>query len=225
MKDVPTIFIRPRLGDQSPARYVVAAWFGLGALCRPGRDGEGDRRGRASGGGERSVLDGWQCVPGRGRRRRAAVAAAGGGEVNRDKPAISEGAPVGPRRALVKPARTCRWPALPALEFGVGRKPKRPDADDQTSCVPLPGISCRARVRWLEGTPEDKGGSGQINHCWQCWDWSRDPAEAAIEVSVGDPRLMRVPSLRRLARRPAPGRDGVLEPLSRCEESECKLRA
>ena len=50
--------------------------------------------------------------------------------------------------------------------------------------IKLPG-----RIRWLEGTDEDKGGSPQHEHCWVCWDWSRDMAKTPFEISAGDPRL------------------------------------
>ena len=41
--------------------------------------------------------------------------------------------------------------------------------------IKLPG-----RISWLEGTNEDKGGSPQHEHCWVCWDWSRDHDENAV---------------------------------------------
>lgn len=50
--------------------------------------------------------------------------------------------------------------------------------------IKLPG-----RIRWLEGTDEDKGGSPQHEHCWVSWDWSRDMAKTPFEISAGDPRL------------------------------------
>lgn len=46
-----------------------------------------------------------------------------------------------------------------------------------------------ARIRWLEGTLEDKGVSPQHDHCWLCWDWSRDATKMPFEISAGDPRL------------------------------------
>ena len=50
--------------------------------------------------------------------------------------------------------------------------------------IKLPG-----RIRWLEGTNEDKGGSPQHEHCWVCWNWSRDPTKMPFEISAGDSRL------------------------------------
>jgi hypothetical protein len=50
--------------------------------------------------------------------------------------------------------------------------------------IKLPG-----RIRWLEGTLEDKGVSPQHDHCWVIWDWRRDPSRMPFEVSAGDPRL------------------------------------
>jgi predicted nucleic acid-binding Zn ribbon protein len=50
--------------------------------------------------------------------------------------------------------------------------------------IKLPG-----RIRWLEGTNEDKGVSPQHEHCWVCWDWARDGAKMPFEISAGDPRL------------------------------------
>jgi predicted nucleic acid-binding Zn ribbon protein len=50
--------------------------------------------------------------------------------------------------------------------------------------IKLPG-----RIRWLEGTNEDKGVSPQHEHCWVCWNWSRDERMMPFEISAGDPRL------------------------------------
>jgi predicted nucleic acid-binding Zn ribbon protein len=64
---------------------------------------------------------------------------------------------------------------------GQGRTSKHPAYAGR---IKLPG-----RIRWLEGTDEDKGGSPQHDHCWLCWDWSRDPRKMPFEISAGDPRL------------------------------------
>ena len=170
------------------------------------------------GGCDRSVLDDWHCVPGRGRRRRAAVAAAGGRAVDRDKPAVQPGRPAASRRALVEPARTCRRPALPAPAVGVGRKPERPDADVQASRIPRPDQAAASGP--LAGRHRWKTRAGRRSTIIAgCWNWNRDPTKMPFEISAGDPRLEGVRGLRRAAGRPAPGRRGVLEPLSRDEKS------
>lgn len=50
-------------------------------------------------------------------------------------------------------------------------------------------VRTRRRIRWLAGTPLDKGGAPQIDHAWLIWDWNRDPTKLPFDLSPGDPRL------------------------------------